>query len=297
MTVPPSKEKAVSAVEHSDSNSFVQGQWVESGLEIKGNGSGIEVSDGRVYLTNGAAWSVGDSRLSVDNPGNTNHFYLIDRGSLVIGYNETGSDPSDPYIKIAEGTPNSGSLTDLNKGSPPVHAKKGYFGDSTEIRETSAGSTVLVNNNGNPINIQLYPSGRAFLRGNDTATTISNQNEWVEITGDWDSAHMNYLSTDGNGRLTYNGDVTTQTQYNVSGSYSTTDNNAQYEIGMFKDGSLKERTNIDFSAPRQDEVISLPGIFGFTDETEEGMTHSVRVRNTTNTSDVTIHALSFTLRG
>ncbi|WP_324757080.1 hypothetical protein [Haloarcula montana] len=179
-----------------------------------------------------------------------------------------------------------------------VSATRAHIGQSTEVFESAAGSTVIQNTDDNPINIQLYPSGRVFLTGNDTTETVINtQNEWVEIEGGWDSAHMNYLSTDGNGKLIYDGDVTTQTQYQVGGAYSSPSNNATYEIGMFKDGALKERTAVDFSPPRQNETLSLPGIFGFTDTTTTNMSHSVRVRCTSGATNLTVHALSFILRG
>lgn len=172
------------------------------------------------------------------------------------------------------------------------------IGDNTVIRESEAGSTVLVNEDGKPINIQLYPSGRAFLVANQsTETVIDTQGEWYEIAGTWEAAHLNYLTHDGSGGLTYEGDVTTQTEYQVGGSYISPSNNAQYEIAMFKDGSIKDRTVISFSPPRQDERLSLPSIFGFTDTTTSGMRHSVRVRCTSGMTNITIPALSFTLRG
>jgi len=171
-------------------------------------------------------------------------------------------------------------------------------GDYTEIFESDAGSTVIENSGDNPINIQLTPSGRAYLAANQaTETVIDTQGEWVEIAGDWDGAHLNFLTHDGSGGLTYDGDVTTQVQYQVGGSYISPSNNAQYEIAMFKDGSVKDRTIISFSAPRQDERLSLPSVFGFTDTTTTGMRHSVRVRCTNGTFNITIPALSFTLRG
>lgn len=171
-------------------------------------------------------------------------------------------------------------------------------GDRTQIYETEAGSTVLVNEDGNPINIQLSPSGRAFFVGNDsTETVIDTQDEWVDIQGPWDSAHLNFLSAEGDGGLAYDGDVVTQTQYLVGGAYESPSNNAEYELGLFKDGALKERTAIDFSPPRQDETLSLPTIIGFTDTTTEGMTHTPRVRCTNGATNITVNALSFTLKG
>lgn len=170
-------------------------------------------------------------------------------------------------------------------------------GDNSEIVESAAGATVLRNNAGYPINIQLYPSGRTFLVSNTTETTISEQNTWYEIEGAWEAAHLNYLDHDGTGGLIYRGDVTSQTQYQIGGSYSSPSNNARYEIAVFKNGTVKDRTIIDFSPPRQNETISLPTIFGFTDSTEADMRHSVRIRCTTGTTNITVPSLSFTLRG
>lgn len=179
-----------------------------------------------------------------------------------------------------------------------VDLKTLSIGENTEIFETDGGSTVLVNSAGNPINIQLYPSGRAFLVGNDsTETVIDTQNEWVEIEGNWDSAHMNYLDHDGIGGLIYRGDVTTQIDYISSGAYVSPSNNAVYEIGIFKDGELKTRTPVDFSPPRQDENLPLPTIPGFTDEMTPDMRHSVRVRCTNGTHNITVNTLSFRIRG
>lgn len=180
---------------------------------------------------------------------------------------------------------------------PELEAQEVRIGNHTVISESDVGSTTITNSGDNPINIQLYPSGRAFFNANDTETVISTQNEWTDIAGSWDSAHMNYLTADGNGGMVYQGDVTTQIEYKVGGGYSSPSNNASYELAMFKDGVLKSRTPLDFSPPRQDEVLSLPSLFGFTDTTTEGMVHKPRVRCTSGATNLTIHSLSFTLRG
>lgn len=170
------------------------------------------------------------------------------------------------------------------------------IGSSSEISESAAGSTVIQNTAGNPVNIQLSPSGRAYLVGNTTATTISTQDTWYEISGTWNASNLNYLSHT-SGALTYDGDVATQVEYNVGGSYSSPDNTATYEIGVFTDGSLKPSTVIDFSPPRAGESLALPNIFGFTDSTASGTSHSVRVRCTSGTSDITIRSLNFIIKG
>lgn len=183
--------------------------------------------------------------------------------------------------------------TELNVSAPRLE-----IGTNTELFESDEGSTVLQNTADNPINIQLYPSGRAFFVGNDsTETVIDVQDEWYEIAGPWDSAHMNFLAAEGDGGLTYEGDVTSQVQYNVSGTYTSPSNNATYEIGLFKDDTLKSRTTIDFSPPRQDESLSLPTIVGFTDTTTTGMTHTPKVRCTSGASNITVNGINFTLRG
>jgi hypothetical protein len=170
-------------------------------------------------------------------------------------------------------------------------------GVATELFESTAGSTALRNTAGKPINIQLYPSARAYLSDNTTATTIDAQNTWYQIEGAWDAAHLNLLTHDGSGGLTYDGDVTTQVQYQTGGTYNSPDNNAGYEIAMFKDGSVKERTIMPFSPARQDEDLGLPTLIGFTDTTTPGMTHDLRVRCTTGATNITVTGLSFTLRG
>jgi len=91
--------------------------------------------------------------------------------------------------------------------------------------------------------------------------------------------------------------VTTQVQYLAGGSYSSPSNNAQYEIAMFLGGSLKERTVLSFSPPRQNENLSLPLITGFTDTTQTGVTHKPRVRCTSGTTNLTIPAMNFTIKG
>lgn len=178
-----------------------------------------------------------------------------------------------------------------------VRADSIQVGENSEFGESDQGSTTIVNTAGNPVNIQLAPSGRAYLTGNAVETTISTQNEWYEIAGNWSSAHMNFLTHDGNGGMTYQGDVTTQIIYDMGGAYESPSNNATYEIAMFKDGAVKERTPVDFSPPRAGEVLSLPPLFGFTDTTTTGMRHSIRVRCTSGTDNITIHALSFRIKG
>lgn len=170
-------------------------------------------------------------------------------------------------------------------------------GANTEVLESDAGATILRNNGGYPINIELYPSGRAYLAGNSTATTISTQNEWYPIEGAWNANNLNYLTHDGSGGLTYQGDVTTQTQFQVGGSYISASNTAEYELAVFTDGTVKNDTIINFSPARQDEVLSLPTVFGFTDSTTTNMTHDIRVRCTSGATNITIPSLSFTLKG
>lgn len=169
-------------------------------------------------------------------------------------------------------------------------------GANTELSESASGSTILQNTAGNPVNIQLSPSGRAFLSGNTTETVIDTQDQWYEISGAWSSAHLNFLSHTA-GTLTYDGDVETQIMYDVGGAYSSPDQNATFEIAIFKDGAVKPNTPIDFSPPRAGETLSLPPIYGFTDSTTTGMSHSVRVRCTSGTTNLTVHSLSFRIKG
>jgi hypothetical protein len=121
MSVPPSKRKPVSGTTQSDPSLLVNGEWVESGINITTNGSGVGVTDGRVYLTNGDVVNIGDSDISVDDPSVKNYIFIIQKStSYQLGYNTDGSTPSEPHIKIAEVTPDVGEVISTNRGSPPT---------------------------------------------------------------------------------------------------------------------------------------------------------------------------------
>jgi len=179
----------------------------------------------------------------------------------------------------------------------PVSAPEATIGENTHIFESELGTTVVENTNDKAINIQLSPSGRAYIAGNSTETVIDTQDQWYKIDGPWNDAHLNYISHDGTGVLTYEGDVTTQIQYIIGGAYISPNNNAEYELAVFKDGTIKDRTTLPFSPPRQNETLALPTISGFTDTTTENMSHDVRVRCTSGTTNITFKSINFTMRG
>ena len=169
-------------------------------------------------------------------------------------------------------------------------------GENTELQESGGGETILTNTAGHPINIQTYPSGRAFLQSNDTNTTIETQDEWVGVEGMWNSAHLNAISAN-NGKLTYDGAITSQVMYFIGGSAETFNNNETFEIAVFLNDQIKENTRAEVDFARGDELISLPAIIGFTDTTNTGDTHEVKIRNRTSTTDIRVQSLSFALKG
>jgi len=216
-------------------------------------------------------------------------------------------DPGDPFFndKIRYGylyeTPDGARyfITDSDDGWTwlPISVPEADIGDATTLRESDAGTTILENTDGNVVNVQLKPSGRAYLNANTTETVIDTQNEWYRIEGDWNDAHLNAITHDGAGGLTYTGDVTTQVQYSFGGTYESPNNNAEYDIAVFKNGTLKDRTVLTFSPPFKDERLALPGVFGFTDTTTTDMTHDIRVRCTSGTTNITFSAANFVLKG
>lgn len=278
--------------------------YVEAGCQLSYSNGRLLLGTGTLTLEDGVTVygvSVDDQTFQLAS-GTATVYCVVDASLPKAAIELRSSVPQEPHLAVGQVDADAGTTSELNRepdfASGALAAEKANIAEHTEVFESDAGSTVLRNTDGKPINIQLYPSGRAFLVANQSAETVINtQNEWYEVAGTWEAAHLNYLTHDGSGGLTYDGDVTTQVQYQVGGSYISPSNNAEYEIAMFKNGAVKDRTVISFSPPRQDERLSLPGLFGFTDTTTTGMRHSVRVRCTNGTTNITIPALSFTLRG
>jgi hypothetical protein len=121
MSVPSDQRKPISFVHEGKGNQTIEGEWVESGVEVEVTGAGATVSDGRVYITDGRAMNIGDSSIQVDDPSVKNHLYLIrGKDGYYLGYNTTGNAPTEQYAKIAEVTPDMGEVIQTNRGNPPT---------------------------------------------------------------------------------------------------------------------------------------------------------------------------------
>lgn len=276
--------------------------FVEAGCQLSYSDGRLLLGTGTLTLEDGTTVygvAVDDQTFQLAS-GTETVYCVVDPNIPAASVELRSSAPQQPHLAIGTVDADTGTTSELNRApdfrSGSLAADDASIGEYTEIFESDAGSTVLRNADGNPINIQLYPSGRAYLSGNTVETTIAEQDTWYEIEGAWDAAHLNFL-THGAGDLTYEGDVTTQVAYQAGGSYISPSNNAEFEFAMFKDGVVKDRTIMPFSPARQDEAFALPTLIGFTDTTTSGMTHDCRVRCTNGTTNITVTGFSFTLQG
>lgn len=181
---------------------------------------------------------------------------------------------------------------------PEVNSESVSVGENTRLEETAGGNSALTNEGTDTsIMIEEQPSGAAYLTGNTQTTTVSVQDEWTPIAGSWAATNLNQVTLVADGGLKYEGGAATQLQFTISGAYTAQTANETYQIAIFEDGQLRDRTQLQFEVTIADELSSLPTVTGMTDDVSAGTVHRPMIRSTTGAEDITIVGIDFVVRG